>query len=372
MASDKVIAAVESLIRATSRFGFEQLLSVSSLKIQDGTLTLDEGSISHLPQKFEEANFRYTNCTGDERTRTITESVVTTRSVATEFSTTVASSVESKIGFKFGSANSFAQFNGDIINKSSATTAESTKHTDTEQVTKSILEQIKIKPWTRLTVKARIIKGLVKGNVTGNVAIDASVLVLFGREYSFGENKPMWVRLSDSYYFNETGRRILLDGEITSESYQDMDIVYLEKTVSADDPLCADPPHATPGIQALAEVVTVIGSSKPELRLLIRPTRATVRESTSTCTSAVQVQFSGDGSMVFSIASTGCDDSNPSGRFEYDAIIDQGNGATQTLSRRVEWGPFVDGTSGTAADSISLSSGETLISVTVHSEECIC
>ena len=279
------------------------------------------------------------------------------------------------MGFKLGSSNSFGQFNGDLINKSGSTTTESNRQTSTEQITKTISEVIKIKPWTRLTVKARIIKGLVKGNVSGDVVVDANALVWFADEYSLGgaaNNKPMWVKLSDAYYFNVSARRIVLDGEITSESYQDMEIVYLEKTVSAEDPLCADRQPAKANVLGLSEVVTVIASHRPDMRLLVRPTRATVHGRMDTCSSNVETRFSSDGQIEFDITCTDCNDTNPSGRFEYDATIDQGNGVTQTLTRRVDWGPIVDGLSGSASDNISLSPGESLVAVSVHSEECTC
>ena len=375
MANDEVLSAIEALVRKTSRFGLKQLLSISNVSIEEGTLVLDEASISHLPQKFEEANFRYTNCTGDERTRTISESVVTTRSVTTELTTTNTISIESKVGFNLGSSSSFGQFNGDIINKSGSTTTESNGQTSTDQITKTISEIIKIKPWTRLTVKARIIKGLVKGTVSGDVVVDARALVWFGDEYSFGgasANKPIWVKLSDDYFFNVSDRRIVLDGEITSESYQDMEIVYLEKIVSAGDPLCADCQSAKANLLGFSDVVTVIASQRPDVRLLVRPTRATVHGRMDTCSSTVGSRFSSNGQIDFNITCTDCDDTNPSGRFEYDATIDQGNGATQTLTRRVDWGPIIGGLTGSASDNISLSLGETLVAVSVHSEECNC
>ena len=90
------------------------------------------------------------------------------------------------------------------------------------------------------------------------------------------------------------------------------------------------------------------------------------------CSARVDVQFDGDGSIVFSVEVEDCEDS--SGRFEFAAKIDQGDGRIQQLEKREAWSRTHNNSSANVDYRIQLSAGETLIDVDVNSSsiECYC
>ncbi len=88
------------------------------------------------------------------------------------------------------------------------------------------------------------------------------------------------------------------------------------------------------------------------------------------CSAAVSSDFDPDGTMSFTVDVDDCVDNE--GRFEIEVLIDQGDGRTQRLEKRLEWSRTHDSTSATVDYRVHLSPEESLLSVEVKASTIDC
>jgi len=227
---------IKSIALATSKYQLLEFHNVLSVTVLGGDLQLDETSIEVLPNKLEEKIFSAINCSTTQKQWKRNLRVETKRSITTELSKTVTSSNEYKVGVSLGSAAN--KFNGDIAAKNSVSITSKDSQSFSETIVEDIPEDRLIPPKTALYTKQQTSKGLVKGKVTGTVILTASVRMTirlgptnYTEDFAF----------EDSRFFNTEPRyrTTPVSGFIYGEGYERTDIIYKERTVVDDEPICS-------------------------------------------------------------------------------------------------------------------------------------
>jgi hypothetical protein len=227
---------VRRITLATCKRPVRQFLGVNSVQIVGGNLALDESSVQSLPAKIEERIFSAINCSPTQKEWSRTIRIETKKSVSTEMSKAVSSSNEYKVGVSLG--RQAAKFNGDIVSKNSVSVTTKDTQSFSETVIEDIPEKRTIPPNTALYVKTVTTKGLISGEVVGQVIIDASVKL----EVDMGAfilTKDFQLTNASLFNAEPQYRTTDLKGRIYSEGYERTDIVYKEKPLPVDDPVCS-------------------------------------------------------------------------------------------------------------------------------------
>ncbi|MGC4054427.1 MAG: hypothetical protein QM757_35550 [Paludibaculum sp.] len=229
---------VRSICLSTCKLPVVAFHAVDSVSITGGALVLRTDAIESLPENFERSIFSAVNCTSVAQVYSKKLRVETRRSIKVEIEKTVSSANDAKVGLAIG--GEVIKFNADIAQKNSFSLTQKSSQVFDQLIVEEFDEKREIPSKTHLFIELIAVKGRVRAPVSGWAIIDAVVDITF----QIAPGGPFQIRqavqLSNSDLFNSEPkyRTTDIDGFAYGETYQRTDVIYKEKTITDDYPLC--------------------------------------------------------------------------------------------------------------------------------------